>query len=328
MSKTQDQELWTPPLLWEWCKGVKDLPPWVVEDWIPERGLVLLSGHEKLTKKTFTAFTLALAVATGRKIGPIKPANGPRHVLFVEEEGTEAETRFRWEGICYTYKVKLDKKLDVRFAFREGVGLDDSRWRSDLVSYVDRFKPAVIFFDNLSFLHSGNDNSSQEMRPVIETLKYVRDAGTACVLLAHLNKSDGGDPKANRNKQVMGTSLFVKNADVHLALRNYGSENDPVELHRQFRGQASKEDRIHWSIEGEGVIIHRAEMRIEPVVSDEDPAFAAGCLEALDRGEEYGLSDLQRLWKVQRKVALRVIHALIERSQMVRCVTGHYKVSS
>ena len=319
-------ELWTPPTLYEWSKNVRAIPAWLVEDWIPERGLVVMSGHEKLTKKTFTAMTLALSIAAGKRLGPFVPAS-PRHVLFVEEEGTETETRYRWEGICATYKVKLDKRLDIRFAFREGVGLDDSRWRADLLSYVERFKPGAIFFDNLSFLYSGDENKAAELRPVIQTLKTIRDAGTACCVLAHLNKSDGGDPKANKNKQVRGNSLIVQNADVHLALRNYETENDPVELHRQYRGQASKEDRIHWSIESEGVVIHRAEMRLEPMVSDEDPAFAAACLEALDPGEEYGLATLQRLWELPRKGALKVLHVLMERQQVCRCVTGHYKVA-
>jgi RecA-family ATPase len=320
---TDKDDLWTPPTLKEWLDEVKEVPAWVLPDWIPERGLVLMSGHQKLTKKTWLAMVHALAIASGKQLGPFK-AERQGDVLFIEEEGTEADTRYRWLGLCATYKLPVRTLKNIHFAFRQGVGLDVQRWREDLVSYVERYAPVVTFFDNLTFLHSGDENRSSDMRPVLDTIKEVRNAGCACVFLAHLNKQHGDDPRANHDKQVRGSSIISNSYDVHQALRNYEKETSPVEAHLYYRGQQGKRWLIKWDVKSEGVVVHSASVRLDEWYDDEDPRFAEMCIDRMDASEEYTLVELGKLWRVARKATHNIIHVLMDTGRLERTKTGHY----
>lgn len=322
----EEEDLWTPPTAYEWIQEVKDVPPWVIPDWIPERGIVLMSGHQKVTRKTWMAMLQALTIASGKQVGPFK-SDRQGTVLFVEEEGTEADTRYRLIGLCQTYKLPLKKTLSqIHFVFRQGVGLDVPRWREDLVSYVERFSPAAAFFDNLTFLHSGDENRGADMRPVLDTIKEVRNAGTACIFLAHLNAKHGGDPRANHDRQVRGHTSITNSYDVHIALRNYDDESVPIEAHNYFRGQQAQKFMVRWHVESTGIVVHKAELQLDPWYDQDDPRFAEMCLERMEVEEEYTLPELTKLWRINRKKAATIVAELKEQGRIDRGRSGHYQL--
>ena len=318
---------WCPPLLADWLEEVEDEPQWLIENFLPEEGMTLVSGHQKLTRKSFTAFAATLAVATGKVIGPFK-ATRAGHVVYIEEEGTKAPTKKRWEAFIRAYGLKKNK-VDCRFAFRAGIGLDTEVWRKRLLEYVDYFEPALIVFDNLSFMHSGDENSNNDMRAVVSTLQLIRNAGTATLFLAHLSKSAGSDPKEDIDKQVRGGSIVVNGYDVHWALRNYVGEHAPIDLIVRYRDLGGRQFTVDWKMkhQKDSELLDEVTLAMRERYDEWDPRFSIECLAQLERGKAYGVEDLKRVWKSSRKAAQEVVDRLVAaKSIKHNKQTGRYEV--
>ncbi len=280
--------------------------------------MTLVSGHQKLTRKSFTAFAAALSVCAKKTIGPFKP-NRQGHVLYIEEEGTKAPTKNRWEAFIKSYGIK-PKELDIRFAFREGVGLDTDTWRQRLLSYVEHFKPALIVFDNLTFMHSGDENNNNDMRSVVSTMQLIRNAGTATLFLAHLSKNKGNDPKVDIDEQVRGGSIVVNGYDVHWALRNYVGEHVPIDLIVRYRDAQGRMYSVNWDLKHQkgSELIDTLALTMRERYDEWDPRFAHECLAQLERGKSYGIEDLKRAWKCSRKAAESVVERLVKQKSIVK----------
>ncbi|NIQ77798.1 MAG: AAA family ATPase, partial [Anaerolineae bacterium] len=73
-----------------------DDPPWLVPKLIPVEAVVRVSGPRKRGRKSYLMGVISTLLATGLKLGEIKPIQA-EPVLYVQEEGPRGMTRDRLE---------------------------------------------------------------------------------------------------------------------------------------------------------------------------------------------------------------------------------------
>lgn len=248
-SENQEEVLlWDPPSLAEFLDMKFDPPSWIVHDFVPEDALVLVSGQAKRAYKTFFSDVLALAVATGKEIGAVKPIkSGP--VIIVEEEGSYAETQNRMKALCTTHDIDYKELTNIKYIFRNRVRLDDVSWTTRLEALARRINPTLVVLDPISYMYSGDENKANDMEPVFYFLQGLRnEAGCTIMYLMHLDKTNGENPKKDIDMQVRGSGKFTQSYDMHIGLRHYNMNDRYIQCTLRSRSGPEQYYLMEWEI--------------------------------------------------------------------------------
>lgn len=180
-------------------------PEWVVRDLLPLGSSVLLSGREK-SGKGYLMIDLLLSVALGEPFLGHQVKQGPVVYCAAEEDLRTIRGRVedRIVGVADAPFYTLD--LDGR---REGYTLDlasdDPTSLARLVAMVAIIKPLVIVLDPLRELHSGHENDSDDMGPILKPIRdLARDQNTSPIAVHHMN----------RNGTFRGSTAILSSVDV------------------------------------------------------------------------------------------------------------------
>ena len=324
---------WLPPTLPEWLASVEDAPQedWLLDKLVPKDALVLLSGQQKLARKSLLAESMMLVVASGKPWDFLIPnRQEPQAVLYLQEEGSKLDTYRRLLALCRGMGLAPNVLDSIRWSFRAGVKLDLKEWRDRTVALVEETKPALIVLDSMFVLHSADENSSSELKPVYETFQAIRKAaeGGSIVYLAHLDKGRGMMQNVDHDLQVRGSSTMVNIYDVHLAARRYKLEDDYVHLYTHYRDSEPAEFDLLWSFASKTVkaprgsdqkdrrIIERIGLKVKEVLADD--ALIEKCIDRLERGTEYRSEDLRKVWKLPASKAMDLYARLLEEGILER----------
>lgn len=306
---------WTPPTLDVWLKEAANAKRWIIKELFPEDSIILISGQQKRTFKTYFALAASLCISTGKKMGPLTPEDGKGPVLFVEEEGAHAETRERILGLCKTLKIEQNRLNNFYFAFHQRVKLDNPGWVKSIRAHCHNTRPRLVIFDALTYLHNGDENKVPDIAPVVDALQDIRKEGGSVVLLAHTDKARGSDKKADIDDQVRGSSLIVNCYDMHLAFRRYKMSDAHIDLTVRSRGDEEKAYSVTWDIVTDKTRevnrIQKAEMSMREVVCESNPYYPQKCGEQLEAGRLYSPKELKRMWNCGQKTCDSVIGQLI-----------------
>lgn len=240
-----------PEILAEWLDIPETEPQWLLHPFLPRESIVLMSGPQKRARKTWFAFVMALAVATGKGFAGYKPEHPQgRPVTIVEEEGTGHSTRDRFRKLADMLGVAQSEMANIQWLFRQRLKLDNPSQRRELVGLVERHRSALVVLDALTYLHSGDENSVQDMLPIVESLAAIRNTGASALVLAHVGKSSGDDNAIDIDNQVRGSSVVINAYDVHLALRPKKQGIDCI-----IRGRDCEERKLslRWDFSGGSV---------------------------------------------------------------------------
>lgn len=313
--------LWCPPTLPEWLAQVDEAATWLIQDFIPEDSLVLLTGQQKRAFKTWFALVCALATAIGKDIGGVKPTRKGT-VLIIEEEGARASTKSRFKMLMNTYLITDSDVSNVFFAHRNRVKLDDPQWRQRLINFMEIKQPSLVVFDGLSFAHSGDENSHKDMSPVIGTLQLLRAYNCSTLLLAHVDKQRGENATADIDTQVRGSSVIVNAYDTHIAMRRYKMSTKHIDCIVRSRDDEEKEFVVSWDIRKPenhaSLHYHRKHSDTEEQPMTDD--FIARCKVQLEtaHGDKWSNAALRKIWEVGTKTANLVRDALIEQGYLTQ----------
>ena len=168
----------------------RKIPPvrWVVDNYVPEKGIVLCGSKPKCYKTWFAMYT-GLCVATGRSmfdvIGTTK-----KNVLFIDEEGNEQMLKTRCETLCDLLGIKDIENM--HFLIRKGFRLDVVDWITRLEMIIERHDISLVIVDTLRRAFSGDENDSGEVnRLFCDTLGELTERlGVSFMLNHHLKKGD------------------------------------------------------------------------------------------------------------------------------------------
>lgn len=239
-------QIWKVPTLAEWLEEESNDRGWFFPGFVPRDSLVLMSGHKKRACKTWLADLLALLVATGKSSGLLVNQN-MAPVLFCEEEGSHEGNRQRLLALCATYKIDPSSINNFYFAFRQRIKLDTELWCGRLIEKVRELDVKLVVFDALTYMHKADENKTNEMLNVVNTLHELRSLGATVLYLAHLDKTRGSDKLADIDDQVRGAGVITDAYDAHLALRRYRVKDPFIKLTLRLRdGGEEAHYRLAW----------------------------------------------------------------------------------
>lgn len=161
---------------------------WVVQDIVGFRDVAILVSDAG-GKKTWTSLDLAVCVAMG------KPWIGRRviksRVLIVDEESGERRLKIRVGDCMRGHGAGPD--LPIAFTSLAGITLSNDAGAATLSRIITETDARFIILDALQDLTLGLDeNSGQELAPVIYRLKTIAEKHDCAIwVLHHLNKAGG-----------------------------------------------------------------------------------------------------------------------------------------
>ncbi len=157
-------------------------PQWVIDQWLPELGLIQIVGAPG-TLKTFFMLSAGLSVAAGKKefFGYRVVRQGA--VLYVAAEGAGA-FQYRIRAWCHEHRVD---PLTVPFRVVPApVNLRDTGSQQELLALVEEMRPVLVVIDTLSRCTPGADeNSAREMGEVIAFCSLLQRQSRAAIAFVH-----------------------------------------------------------------------------------------------------------------------------------------------
>jgi hypothetical protein len=159
------------------------IPPvrWIVDGWLAEGDVALVSGDGGIGKST-TVAALAMAVATGQPWCGIS-VGGAGLVLVFDEEQNESEV-----ARLYT---RLGAPHDsLRVACQQGVNLTTGAGISRLERELSEYRPRLVVLDSVQQVFLGVDGANADAVAKVygELFRLRRLYGTTFIMIGHLRK--------------------------------------------------------------------------------------------------------------------------------------------
>ena len=190
---------------------LESLPPpeWIIEDVMPVCDVGCVFGQPG-AGKTFAALDLVLAIARGINWRDLETKQGG--VLYVAAED-DAGVRLRL-GAYVSYH-ELDNTLPIRTLCEAPNVRDKSTQKALRVAVKDaaaEIDARVIIIDTLASVTPGADeNSSQDMTPLVDYCKQLhKDTGASVIVVHHEGKTTGRGPRGSSALHgAFGVELLV-----------------------------------------------------------------------------------------------------------------------
>lgn len=160
--------------------GAELAQPMAFRQFIPANLLSALVAHGG-TGKSLTGSMLALAVRTGRKIGPFEPLIQGK-VLYLDWENDHELHERRLTRLCMGLGIDFPGGI-IHY---RAIGAKLTSAESDIVELAYEHEAVFTILDSIGFAAGSDLNSSDTATSAINTLKHV--PGTK-VMIAHVNKA-------------------------------------------------------------------------------------------------------------------------------------------
>jgi len=180
---------------------------WVMDEYLPCEGLVLLAGKPKEGKTTL-AYELAVKVALGLPFLGRNTQQSSVLILALEEHAREVKMRLRNLGATelatvYVHVGPLEPTATVM---------------NTIKTFTKDHEVKLILMDTLSaFWRIENENDAAEMTKVVKPLlQLARESGACVLLIHHARKSEGqyGD-------EIRGSGALFAAVDVALVMKRH-----------------------------------------------------------------------------------------------------------
>lgn len=311
---------WSVQKFSDWAEQDFERTAWLIPQFIPQEGIVVLSGFPKIARKTLTADIIAVCLAAGKSMSMLTVPE-PISVLYVEEEGGAAETKNAIQAVQRA--VGASANMDIYMAFHDRVKLDSKEWIAKIIEVVKAKQIKLVIFDALTYLHDGDENSTSEMLVVARGIQDIRAAGTAVLVLVHLDKSRGSDTNADIDLQMRGSSIISNLYDVHLALRKPSTSQKDIDLIVRGRHLCEKQYKVAWNLvplKNDLNLLDKMSLIVTPHSDDvvHDDAILDGYIALMEPTKKYQYKELRELWEVSTKKASSILKILINEETIVK----------
>jgi hypothetical protein len=191
----------------------EDDPPitYIIPEILPH-GVIMLVHGEPRARKSFVAFELALAAATGSAAFGLTRFEPPAAipVLYIQEEDPRPLTRLRLRALVRTRcGDAVPERLFV--AVRRGVDLDDDLWVSRLITDCKRLGAKLLVLDAARRLSAKTDEGPAKVRELTRVLRLiVTTAGVTIVIVHHdVKPAANGQDLRRRGQRASGGDWFA-----------------------------------------------------------------------------------------------------------------------
>jgi RecA-family ATPase len=157
-------------------------PEWLVEGVAVAGSAILLSGREK-SGKGWVCIDLACSIVLGEPFLGRAVLEGPCIYLALEESTRTLRDRLRlrlgsrWDVPLYV--VPLDGSTGESFS------LEDPRSITALINLIEEVQPVAIFLDTLREAHSGREDSSDDMTPLLRPIRQITHQFDVTLIVTH-----------------------------------------------------------------------------------------------------------------------------------------------
>jgi RecA-family ATPase len=193
---------------------------YLIGDLITNSSLNVFYG-EAGSKKTYSALSMAVAVANGKEWLNFVTKKSP--VLIIDEESGEKRLARRLNetmkgancessGQLYFISLagfKLDKKEDVR----------------TIESEINKIGAKLVIFDALADIMDGDENSKKDVQPVMNNLRKIADnTDSSIILIHHANK--GGGYRGSTAIKASSDLMIQVSSDLDDSVINFKTEKN------------------------------------------------------------------------------------------------------
>lgn len=186
-------------------------PEPIVDGLLSNNELAILSGSAK-AGKSMLAIDVARSVSTGdRFLGKFPCIQ--RNVILLQTEISHnmLHKRLKAFGIksdnCHLYTANNRVKIDT------------SEGKCCLRNLLNEFQPCLLILDPFYTLHSGDENSSTAVAPVLSDLKELTNSYDCSILLIHhQGKRSEGSSNSQPGHKHRGSSSFADVPDMSISL--------------------------------------------------------------------------------------------------------------
>lgn len=221
---------------------------YVVDSLWSERAVGIIGGEPKCCK-SFLALDLAVAVASGRPCLQRFCVSRPGPVLLFAAEDTLEVVRDRIDGICKAWGTSLDQ-LPLHVITAPTVRLDLDRDQHALRQTAASLRPRLLVLDPFVRLHRINENSADEVAPLLAYLRDLQRNLDLCVALVHHARKRG---HSRAGQALRGSSELHAWGDSNLYLRR---DRDRLLLTVEHRAAAPPEPlELDLHVDGERVAL-------------------------------------------------------------------------
>lgn len=320
------KKAWPPPDLTDWYEEVdgSEEPEWLLEGLLPASASVLLSGRPKRGHKTWFAYDMIYALATGERVAELIPTDPDGiNILVLALEGPPKKLRQRWAWLSNANGGAIPRGR-VWFAHRYPFLLDDPRWQLRLAELVQKKDIKLVVMDTLAKGIKGDENSAQDMGEVMRAVEVVCSAGegTSFLCVHHLRKpsTQRGGAETDIDDDLRGSGAFAGAYDVHLAMRE-GPGGKGLMLTARQRDAEERYFKIEWDINKQRQVagLSMEEYRPDAPVGEE---FALQCLSKLEEGKVYTYRNLMEAWEIPGEMVNKVCGMLTTNGALVRMAKG------
>jgi hypothetical protein len=224
-----------------------DQPEWMIEGVWQKSSHGMIAGEPK-TYKSVVATDMAVAVASGEPfLGKFK-VNQTGPVMYIQEENAPVLVKDRIIKITTTrgaldgyarynkpyLEVKMPSQLPLHFLNNQGFDFTDENDRQFLEESIKEIRPVLIIFDPLYLMLGGKDeNSSKDIRPVLNWLLSIRyKYSTSVIVIHHWNKAGKSERGGQR---MLGSVLFHGWVESAMYTRVVDEQAHRIEVEREFR---------------------------------------------------------------------------------------------
>ena len=213
-----------------------DPPPLdpILEDMFECTDKVALIGSPKV-RKSFMALQLALHVSAGMDCLAWKIPR-PRKVLLVQTEMKPAHFHRRVKRMAFNLGITravIESNLQIVNGRGARVDLDE------IADMARSFGAQLIIFDPIYKLMEGDENSAQDVKPLLAAFDHLAEATGAAVLYVHHDpKGSPGD--RNIRDRGAGSNAFSRDYDCCITMTVHRDDPDAVViavLQRNFKPQ-------------------------------------------------------------------------------------------
>lgn len=207
--------------------------PWLVRGLVVEGGVIILGGAPK-TGKSWLLTELAIAVCSGTPALGKFATSEPRTAAYFYAEDIAQSVQSHIAALCHGRGDPVDVLRGLHVQPR-GRFLDVTR-DDDCALIVASCraigKVDLLCLEPLRDLHSGVENDSDAMAPVMKRLRVIgeivaRGQGSPCtVAVAHHAKKTTDTPVARAGEGLRGSGAIFGSADAVIELMNPGGNGE------------------------------------------------------------------------------------------------------
>jgi len=227
-----------------------DQPGWMIEGVWQKTSHGMIAGEPK-TYKSVIATDMAVSVASGKPFLGKFPVRHQGPVMYVQEENSPWLVKDRVKKISVSrgamngsatmfgsqLSVEMPDDLPLYFLNNMGFDFTSEEDRQFMEESIQEIHPVLIIFDPLYLMLGDKDeNSSKDIRPVLNWLLSLRyKYSTSVIILHHWNKAGKSERGGQR---MLGSVLFHGWVESAMYTRVVNEQNHQIEVEREFRSFA------------------------------------------------------------------------------------------